>query len=51
MEKKNEIKNGFVPLGLSPALLSALEKQDITQPTEIQHKLVPELLAGKDVIE
>lgn len=50
MEKKNEIKNGFVPLGLSPALLSALEKQDITQPTEIQHKLVPELLAGKDVI-
>lgn len=50
MEKKNEIKNGFVPLGLSPALLSALEKQDITQPTEIQHRLLPELLAGKDVI-
>lgn len=50
MEKKNEIKNGFVPLGLSPALLSALEKQDITQPTEIQHKLLPGLLAGKDVI-
>ena len=50
MEKKNEIKNGFVPLGLSPALLSALEKQDISQPTEIQYKLLPELLAGKDVI-
>ena len=50
MEKKNEIKNGFVPLGLSPALLSALEKQDISQPTEIQHRLLPELLAGKDVI-
>ncbi len=50
MEKKNEIKNGFVPLGLSSALLSALEKQDISQPTEIQHRLLPELLAGKDVI-
>lgn len=50
MEKKNEIKNGFASLGLSPALLSALEKQDISQPTEIQHRLLPELLAGKDVI-
>lgn len=50
MEKKNEIKNGFASLGLSSALLSALEKQDITQPTEIQHRLLPELLAGKDVI-
>ncbi len=50
MEKKNEIKNGFASLGLSSALLSALEKQDISQPTEIQHRLLPELLAGKDVI-
>lgn len=49
-EKENEKGNGFAPLGLSPALLSALEKQDIARPTEIQRRLIPELLSGKDAI-
>ena len=42
--------NGFEKLGLSPALQAALEKQGITQPTEIQQKMLPQILAGKDVI-
>lgn len=49
-EKENEKGNGFAPLGLSPALLSALEKQGIACPTEIQRRLIPELLSGKDAI-
>lgn len=44
------MENGFERLGLSPALRAALEKQEITQPMEIQQKMIPEVLAGRDVI-
>lgn len=42
--------NGFEGLGVPAALLAALEKQGVTQPTEIQQKMLPGLLAGKDMI-
>lgn len=42
--------NGFDGLGVPAALLTALEKQGVTQPTEIQQKMLPGLLAGKDMI-
>lgn len=40
----------FKDLGLTPALLESLEQQGITEPTEIQHKAIPPVLQGKDII-
>ena len=40
----------FEALGLCAALQEALAKQGITAPTEIQQKMIPEILAGRDVI-
>lgn len=44
------MKDTFEGLGLSAALVEGLQKQGITQPTEIQQKMIPEILAGRDVI-
>lgn len=40
----------FSDLGISPLLLSILEKIGIKQPTAIQEKSIPTVLLGKDVI-
>jgi len=40
----------FKSLGLSPELLSSLEELKITEPTEIQEKVIPLALKGSDVI-
>jgi len=40
----------FEELGLSPMILRSIEKQKITEPTEIQVKSIPHILAGKDVV-
>ncbi|MFH1585194.1 MAG: DEAD/DEAH box helicase [archaeon] len=40
----------FKELGLSRDVVSILEKDKITTPTEIQEKTIPLVLAGKDVI-
>ncbi len=40
----------FAALGLCAALVAALEKQGITTPTEIQERMIPEILAERDVI-
>lgn len=40
----------FEALGLRPALVEALEKQGIERPTEIQEKMIPLILGGKDII-
>lgn len=40
----------FSSLNLSPALLTAIADLGYTQPTAIQHKAIPEILLGKDVI-
>lgn len=44
------MENTFVKLGLRPVLVGALAAQGIETPTEIQEKLIPALLMGKDVI-
>ena len=44
------MENKFAELGLRSALVGALAKQDIENPTEIQEKMIPAILEGKDVI-
>ena len=40
----------FSALALSPALLRALERQGLTQPTPVQSQAIPAILAGRDVL-
>ncbi len=40
----------FEEMGLNHGLVSALNRQNITSPTEVQEKTVPLALSGKDVI-
>ena len=42
--------SAFAALGVSPQLCDALTALDITQPTEIQTRAIPEMLAGRDVL-
>jgi len=37
-------------LGLNPSLIKALEKENITVPTEVQSKVIPEAILNKDLI-
>ena len=50
IRKEKYMENKFGKLGLRPALVGALAKQDIENPTEIQEKMIPAILEGKDVI-
>jgi ATP-dependent RNA helicase DeaD len=45
-----EPATGFHNLSLSPALLAALERVGYREPTPIQAAVIPEALAGRDVI-
>jgi ATP-dependent RNA helicase DeaD len=45
-----EPQSGFRRLGLSPSVLAALERAAYLEPTPIQASLIPEALAGRDVI-
>ncbi|HMC65242.1 MAG TPA: DEAD/DEAH box helicase [Gemmataceae bacterium] len=45
-----EPQNGFHTLGLSPSILSALQRAEYFEPTPIQAALIPEALSGRDVI-
>ena len=40
----------FSSFGFEPFLLQALEKKAIKEPTDIQEKVIPEILDGQDVI-
>ncbi|KAF5012050.1 hypothetical protein FDECE_1871 [Fusarium decemcellulare] len=40
----------WVPLNLSPQILSAIARLKFTKPTMIQAKAIPEIVAGEDVI-
>ena len=40
----------FAELGLCPEILTALEQQGYSQPTPIQAKSIPPVLAGQDVM-
>ncbi|PYP84988.1 MAG: hypothetical protein DMF61_18205 [Blastocatellia bacterium AA13] len=42
-------QNSFDELGVSAPLTRALEKTNITQPTSIQSKVIPNILAGRDI--
>src|SRR5579864_7538563 len=43
-------QGGFHSLSLSPPVLAALDRVEYTEPTPIQAALIPEALAGRDVI-
>src|SRR5260370_29800467 len=45
-----EPQSGFHNLSLSPDLLTALDRAGYHEPTPIQAALIPEALAGRDVI-
>jgi ATP-dependent RNA helicase DeaD len=45
-----EPQNGFQNLSLSPPVLAAIQRASYHQPTPIQAALIPEALAGRDVI-
>lgn len=40
----------FLSLGLQPILVEALKKENITQPTDIQGRVIPEALKNNDLI-
>jgi ATP-dependent RNA helicase RhlE len=40
----------FKELSIAPAILKALETKGYTQPTPIQEKAIPLLLAGRDLL-
>lgn len=42
-----ELLNG---IGINPSLIKALEKENITVPTEVQSKVIPEAVLNKDLI-
>lgn len=42
--------SAWEPLGISPALLSAIARLNFLKPTSIQSSAIPEVLAGHDVI-
>jgi ATP-dependent RNA helicase DeaD len=44
------IASPFEAMGLSPELLRALDEMGYAEPTEIQHQVIPVMLAGRDVI-
>ena len=44
------MKELFNSLEMNPSLVEALEKQNIITPTEIQRKVIPEVLKNKDLI-
>ena len=40
----------FVSLGLMPELTRALADRNYTQPTPVQARVIPEILAGRDIL-
>ena len=40
----------FSDLGLSPALVKAVEEKGYSKPSPIQEKAIPHILAGKDIL-
>ena len=41
--------NTFTEFGLSPEIIRALEGLSFTEPTQVQQKVIPEVLAGHDI--
>jgi ATP-dependent RNA helicase DeaD len=49
MHKHHELPAAFAQLGIETPLLLALQKMSFSQPTEIQQRLIPLALSGRDV--
>ena len=50
MSDKQDLANGFGKLGLSEPVLKVLNDVGYETPTPIQEQIIPEILAGKDVV-
>ena len=50
MTETKEATKAFSELGLKPEILLALDELGYTEPTAVQEQVIPELLAGHDVI-
>ncbi|HOA74061.1 MAG TPA: DEAD/DEAH box helicase [Phycisphaerae bacterium] len=48
--KKQDLPVAFADLGIQPAFLAALKKMEFVEPSEIQQRLIPLVLEGKDVL-
>ena len=44
------MRDGFAALGIAAALIDALNKSGISRPAAIQREVIPQILAGRDVI-
>ena len=44
------MSESFESMGLNPTLVAALKKENITIPTDIQQRVIPEALKNKDII-
>ena len=50
MHKHHELPTAFAELGIETPFLLALEKMGFTQPTEIQQRLIPLAMSGRDLL-
>ena len=50
MEANKKNNMSFNKLGLSPALLKAIQDKGYTKPSEIQKEAIPEILKGNDIL-
>lgn len=50
MQKHPELPKAFADLGIEVRFLKALAKMQFVEPSEIQHAMIPDALAGKDIL-
>jgi ATP-dependent RNA helicase RhlE len=50
MTKTTNKNSGFADLGISPKILSQLQKLNFTEPTPIQHQAIPIAISGQDLM-
>jgi len=51
-EGSRERRLSFASLGFPPTFINALQKAfpNVQEPTDVQEKLIPEILSGKDIL-
>lgn len=50
VKRRTKMVESFENIGLNPALVTALKKENITIPTDIQQRVIPEAISNKDII-
>lgn len=50
MHKSQHLSQAFAALGLEPPILRALDAMGYEEPSPIQREMIPQILAGKDVL-